>query len=84
MPFSRVFPSYRFSRAFGWTGDSLIFVASFAEEDERFLAGDRVTVGFVSKWKNLSPPPQKKKKKPRPKLVSTKKSVQNLRRENEY
>ena len=67
MPFSRVFPSYRFSRAFGWTGDSLIFVAGFAEEDERFLAGDRVTVGFVSKWKNLSPPtpppPKKKKKK---------------------
>ena len=62
MPISRVFPSYRFSNAFGWMSDSLIFVAGFVEEDERFLVGDRGTFGFVSKWKNLSPKKKKKKK----------------------
>ena len=28
--------------------------AGFDEGDEKFLAGDRVTIDFVGKWKNLS------------------------------
>ena len=28
--------------------------AGFDEGDEKFLAGDRVTIDFVDKWKNLS------------------------------
>ena len=64
-------------------------MVGFVKEDERFLVGDRVTVGFVSNLKNLSP----KKKNiyiyiyiyiHTPKLVSNKTLVQNLRRENEY
>ena len=82
MPFSKVFSSYKFSNAFGWTSDSLIFVVGFVKEDERFLAGDRVIVGFVSNWKNLSP--KKQIYIYIPKLVSNKTLVQNLRRENEY
>lgn len=35
--------------------DSLIFTVGFDDEDERFPAGDRMIVGFVIEWKNLSP-----------------------------
>ena len=40
-------------------------MAEFDEGDERFLAGDKVTVGFIRKWKDLSKTKTRKKLVPK-------------------